>query len=248
MIAKPPQTSGSLREALALLLDAPRGGDLKGYRRQPREFLDQQPFDASFAERCRQALGRLISIEDEGVLSVCSGRRGEGRSSVAAALALTLARSRGHGGVLLLDLDFGHASQADLFSIAPAPGLADYLEGRERLRAVSGGQGRQLWLVPAGTHLNDPVRLFHTLLSESMLSVFRERFQWIVIDLPPLLGNPEVVAVAAQADWHVVVGRHRRTTIADLRKVSDLIGRERPAGFLLTDDSAWVPGWLRRLL
>lgn len=246
MIAKPAQTSGSLREALGLILDS--RPELKGFHRQPREFLDQQPFDARFAERCRQALARLISIEDEGILTVCSARRDEGRSSVAAALALTLARTRGHGGVLLLDLDFGHAAQADIFSIAPAPGLADYLEGRERLRAVSGGPGRQLWLVTAGTHLNDPVRLFHTLTSESMLTVFRERFQWIVIDLPPLLGNPEVVALTAQADWHVVVGRHRRTTIADLRKASQLIGHDRPAGFLLTSDSTRVPSWIRRLL
>jgi Mrp family chromosome partitioning ATPase len=237
----------ALREALAAVLE-PHTKELAGYRRRPGEALGQTPLDPDFITRCRIALGRLVAVEDEGVIAVCSARRGEGRSSVATAVAHSLSQSRADGRVLLLDLDFGHATQADFLSVAPAPGLADFLEGRERLRLVAGGPNRQLWLAPAGTNLGDRLRLLHQLAGESLIDVLREKFQWVVLDLPPLIGHPETMSLARSADWHLVVGRHRSTTFAELREVAGMLGDEKPAGFLLTGDSTRVPNWLRRLL
>ncbi len=202
----------------------------------------------AFLDRCRPPLGRLIGLREDGVIGICSARRGEGRSSVAAALALLLARSHARGGVLLLDLDFTNPTQANMHSIAPSPGLADYLEDRERLRAVAGGPGGRLWLITAGTRLGDPAHLLHTLASNSLLDAFREYFQWIVLDLPPLLGAPEAASVATQADWPVLVGRHRATTIADVRAARELLGEEKSAAFLMTGDRTRIPDWIRRLL
>jgi Mrp family chromosome partitioning ATPase len=242
-----PVLARTLREALGALLDPP-DAHLQGFRRRPNESVNPPPLDHEFLERCRIALAKLVALEDEGVISICSARRGEGRSSVAAAVALALSRSRSDGRVLLLDLDFGHAGQADIMAVAPAPGLADFLEGRERLRLVAGGPSRQLYLAPAGRHLADRLRLYHALANESMLSVFREKFQWVVLDLPPLIGHPETTSLVRSADCHLIVGRHRRTTLADLREVSGMLGDEKPAGFLMTGDSTRVPRWIRRLL
>jgi Mrp family chromosome partitioning ATPase len=239
--------AAALREALAAVVE-PRSTELQGYRRRPAEALGQPPLDAEFITRCRIALSRLVAVEDEGVIAVCSARRGEGRSSVATAVAYSLSQSRADGRVLLLDLDFGHATQAEALSVGSAPGLADFLEGRERLRLIAGGPNRQLWLAPAGTHLGDRLRLLHQLAGESLIEVFREKFQWVVLDLPPLIGHPETMSLVRSADWHLVVGRHRGTTFAELREVAGMLGDEKPAGFLLTGDSTRIPGWLRRLL
>lgn len=237
----------ALRNAISSAIEPP--SDLHGFRRRRVESLEQPSLASEFVERCRIALTKLVALEDEGVIAVCSARRGEGRSSVAAALAMTLARSRVDGRVLLLDLDFGHAKQAELLSVAPAPGLAEFLEGHERrLRLVSGGPNRQFWLLPAGEHLGDRVRLFHILNAEATLSALREKFEWIVVDLPPLVGHLEASPVALEANWRVVVGRHRRTTLADLRECSAILGDDRPTGFLLTGDSTRIPGWIRRRL
>jgi len=248
MIGGPPALARTLREALAAIVDPP-AERMPGFRRRPGEALNQQaPLDPEFINRCRIALGRLVASEDQGVIAVCSARRGEGRSSVAMAVAYALSQSRADGRVLLLDLDFGHSVQAERLSVSPAPGLADFLEGRERLRLVAGGPHRQLWLAPAGTHLSDRVRLLHVLTSESMPEVFREKFQWVVLDLPPVLGHPETTALVRSADWHLVVGRHRSTTFADLREVAGTLGDEKPAGFLLTGDTTRIPNWIRRLI
>ncbi len=242
-----PALAQTLREALTFILE-PSPERLQGFRRRPAEALTQPALDPEFLERCRIALGRLVAVEDEGVIAVCSARRGEGRSSVAAGVALTLSQGRADGRVLLLDLDFGHDALAGLMSIAPSPGLADFLEGRERLRLVGGGPNRQLWVAAAGTHLGDRQRLYHVLASESLLRVFCEKYQWVVLDLPPLLGHPETTSLVRSADWHLVVGRHRGTTFADLREISETLGDDKPAGFLLTGDSTRMPRWIRRLL
>jgi Mrp family chromosome partitioning ATPase len=137
MISGSPGLSRALSEALSLLIEPP-AEEMQGFRRAPNEHLTPPLFDLDFTERCRIALGRLVATEDEGVIAVCSARRGEGRSTVAAAVAASLSQSRTDTRVLLLDLDFGHPTQAQLLSVPPAPGLADFVEGRERLRLVGG--------------------------------------------------------------------------------------------------------------
>lgn len=247
MIAAQSPTALQVREALATAVDAENSQPRIGARRQA-ETLGQPPLDNAFLDRCRLALSGLVGLNDSGVIQISSARRGEGRSTVAAAVATVLARTRGRTGVLLLDLDFSRASQADLFAVAPAPGLADYLEGREKLLRLVAGLERQLWLTPAGNHLGDPLRVIHILSVDRLLEVFRESFQWVVLDLPPLLDNPEVTLLAREADWHILVGRHRRTSLGALRKVHELLDTDRPAGFLLTSDSNRIPGWIRRRL
>lgn len=237
----------SLREAIAGVSDG-RRPERRGFTRAPSESLELPSIDNAFIDRCRLALGKLIGLDDEGLIGISSARRKEGRSTVAAALAITLSRTRGAGGVLLLDLDFERPTQANLFSVAPAPGLADFLEGRERLRVVSGGLGRQLSLLPAGQRLGDSGGLVHLLGREGMISVFRERFQWVVVDFPPILMNPEVAALTADCNWNILVGRHRRTTLADLCLVHEMIARPNRTGFLLTADTTRIPAWIRRLL
>src|SRR5262249_10839529 len=114
-----------------------------------------------FLDRCRMPLSRLVGLADGGTIGICSARREEGRSSVAAAFAILLSRWSSDARALLLDMDLANGSQADMHAVAPSPGLADYLEGRERLRAIAGRRNKQLWLITAGTRLGDPATLFH---------------------------------------------------------------------------------------
>jgi Mrp family chromosome partitioning ATPase len=247
VIAWPNAQVEQLRGSLSDLLEEPGRQDGRS-RRQPTESLGEAPYDERFIEGCRLALNRLVGLKQEGVILMCSPRRKEGRSSAAAGVAKVLSTARGRARVLILDLDFRWSRQAAIFSVAPDPGLADFLEGRDRrLRAVAGGTDRQLWLVPAGQHFGDPARLIHEIGGQALISTFREFFDWVVIDVPPLLTNPEVAALAPFADWHLVVGRHRRTLVAELSKVRELIG-DGEAGFLLTGDSTRIPRWIRRLL
>jgi len=151
------------------LFASARAGEagLPGYVAQPRESLEQSGLDRGFVEACRRAFSGLANrLPDAGVVAVTSPYRGEGRSSVAAGLAVGLSRET-EGRVLLADLDVARPSLAGRFGVHPEPGVVDHLEDRAALRVIGGGPGRRLWLLPAGSRPRGGMSRFVHLLSVS---------------------------------------------------------------------------------
>jgi Mrp family chromosome partitioning ATPase len=242
-------TQATLDQALDAALGVREEIGPRGFvRRGPREALGRPEWDQGFFDSCRRSLHALVGgPNDRGVVQVLSPRRGDGRSTVAAAMAVSLGLTYGEG-VALLDLDFAKGELATLFRIAPAPGLADYLEDRQPLRAVAGGPVRQLCLIPAGRPQADPVALYRSLIERGILPALRKRFRWIVMDLPPLLAEPGAAWLGAFGEWHVLVGKYRKTTLPELEEMADMVDLGRGAAFLLTGDTSRIPAFIRRMI
>jgi Mrp family chromosome partitioning ATPase len=238
---------GSLDHALAAALNADRGA-IPGFVRPAGEGLGKPDLQQPFMDRCRQSLHALISRQEGGgVLQVCSARQDEGRAGVAAAMAVSLVRTYGER-VALLDLDFTTGRLSRIFGVNPAPGMADWLEGAERLRMVAGGANRLLHLLPAGQHYRDPALLYSELLRREVVETFLRHFAWLVMDLPPLLVEPAAAQLSPLADWRVLVGRYQQSTLSDLEEAAAQFQGHGVTGFLLTGDRSHVPGWIRRTI
>lgn len=239
--------AASLDQALAAALNVDRGA-IPGFVRPARETLGKPPFEQQFLESCRRSLQALIGgAKDRGILQVCSSRQDEGRSSVAAAMALALVRTYGER-VAVLDLDFTGDGLTRLFSVAGAPGLADWLEGGDRLRIVIGGSNRLLHLLPAGQYYRDPALLYSKVIRCEVVETFHRHFPWVVMDLPPLLVEPAATQLIPLGEWRVLVGRYRQTVLQDLGEAADLFRHHGATGFVLAGDASRVPGWIRRLI
>ena len=225
------------------------GAGLPGYVAQPRESLQQSGLDRAFVEACRRAFSGLATrLPESGVVAVTSPYRGEGRSSVAAGLAVGLSRET-EGRVLLADLDVARPSQASLFGVHPEPGVVDHLEDRGSLRVIGGGPSRRLWLLPAGSPPRGGVsRFVHLLTVSGFFESCRQAFSWTVLDLPPLLDTPEAAMLVRQADACILVGRYRSTALNAVSRTAELIPADCPTGFVMTQDTSRVPGWISRLL
>jgi Mrp family chromosome partitioning ATPase len=212
------------------------------------ERLSRPTIPLAFVQACGRALLRLVPhLDVGGVLAVTSPARREGRSLVAASVALAIARGIDEP-VLLMDLDFERPRQHSIFGVPPSPGLTDFLGGESARPRIIGGGPDQLWLVPAGADQQNVMWAFQELIRRDLLGAFRQTFTWVVLDLPPVPEVEEAVLTARAADWHVVVGRHRSTTLAAVERTATLIGRKESAGFLMTSEVSSVPGWLSRLL
>jgi Mrp family chromosome partitioning ATPase len=233
------------------LFASARAGEarLPGYVAQPRESLEQSGLDRGFVEACRLAFSGLANrLPDAGVVAVTSPYRGEGRSSVAAGLAVGLSRET-EGRVLLADLDVARPSLAGRFGVHPEPGVVDHLEDSAALRVIGGGPGRRLWLLPAGSRPRGGMSRFVHLLSVSgFFDSCRLAFSWTVLDLPPLLDNPEAAMLVRHADACILVGRYRSTALNAVSRAAELVPMDCPTGFVLTEDISRVPGWIARLL
>ena len=126
---------------------------------------------------------------------VTSALPGEGKTTTAVNLALTLAQ---HGtSVLLIDADLRCGSVASAFEIPSAPGLSELLERKAQLEGVLtrlevGGMGR-LSVIPSGLVPANPGGVLLSNELRDLLEEAEREYDIIIIDSPPL----NVVADAA---------------------------------------------------
>ncbi len=152
-------------------------------------------------------------------LLVTSASPAEGKSTVAANLALAHAR-QGHK-TLLIDADLRRPSLHKRFQIPAANGLASVLlngaDWRAALAAVDGVP--DLAILPAGA----PSRRATELIGKGLANLLDEAVQTydlVIVDAPPTLGFAEPLEIATIVDGVIVVARAGAT---DRKAVSSVL-------------------------
>jgi protein-tyrosine kinase len=201
--------------------------------------------DALAAERYRTLAVRLSTLAARRKIKsivVTSADAGEGKSTVAASLAWTLAR-RGERRVLLLDANASKAAISDLLGVQPARGWLGLSDGSAELADA------MLRIDPNGLYLmtargvieeadTDAGALDEALMSsrfEKLLAWLAMHFDLIVIDAPALCDCAEAQQMAAIADGCVLVARAGQTPHQRLSEATDLVPQERRLGVVLNE-------------
>ncbi len=168
----------------------------------------------------RQGVGR-----DCNVVAVISAEGEEGRSTVAANLALSLARQGRTAVLVSADLRGGGAEK--LFGIPPtAAGLADIVEGNGSETVATlllWSVGESLWVLPPGRPTSSPAELLASPRFQHAIAKLRETGSIIILDTPPATWSADALLVAGAADGTILVtrsGRTRRQVAAEM--VEDL--------------------------
>lgn len=151
------------------------------------------------------------------VVTLLSPGSGEGRSQLAAELAISFAQLGRP--TLLLDADMRHPRQHVLFGIDNRRGLSQMLaEGQPpRLYPVSGVP--QLLLLPAGTPPSNALELLSGPAFENALKQWRQDYDFIVIDTPALDSYADGLAVINLARRGLVLTRAQHTRYHDTRQM-----------------------------
>lgn len=143
------------------------------------------------------------------VIQVTSPVPGDGKSTLSANLAITMAQSGRN--VLLIDADFRRPRIAKLFSIDSDRGMATVVAGACELDdAIHQSTVPFLSVMPGGKRPSNPAELLSSQRFSDLLGVLREKFDIIIIDTPPLLAVSDPGAVAAVVDGVVLTMRLRR--------------------------------------
>lgn len=159
------------------------------------------------------------------VLVVTSAMAGEGRTTTACNLASSLAAVGAL--VVLVEGDLRSPSIADYLGLCPADGLADVLTGERVIWAVARpwSPGR-FHVVQAGTAPTRPNELLSSRRTADIIAELRSRYDYVVIDSPPLLPFSDAINLGIHADGVIVVSRwgarepRVETAITMLREVS----------------------------
>jgi capsular exopolysaccharide synthesis family protein len=141
---------------------------------------------------------------DVRTIAIASSVSGEGKSSVASQLAISLAKACGET-VLLVDADLRSPDQHDIFGLSMGQGLSRVLQGEAKLvDTVDKSLGDFVHVLPAGYLDMSPHRVLNPEALDTLISKAKDNYQFIVIDTAPVLAAGETLAVASKTDATLV--------------------------------------------
>ncbi|MGL4422823.1 MAG: polysaccharide biosynthesis tyrosine autokinase, partial [Gemmataceae bacterium] len=141
------------------------------------------------------------------VIQVTSPNPGDGKSTLAANLAVSIAQSGKR--VILVDCDFRRPRMHKIFHInEPGPGFVGILMGEATLaEAVKRCSIENLALLPCGTRPTNPSELLSRPEFVSLVEQAQKEYDFVILDTPPLLAVSDPSAVATRADGVILVFR-----------------------------------------
>jgi receptor protein-tyrosine kinase len=144
------------------------------------------------------------------VLVVTSPVQGDGKSSVAINLALSLASAQIK--TLLIDGDLRRPRVAQTLGLVPDVGLTNVLLGKVTIDVAIQEHASGLEVLASGTTPPNSAELLQSDAMEKLLEDLRQHYEMIIIDSPPLLPVTDAAVLASRSDGAVVVLRHGQTT------------------------------------
>ena len=161
-------------------------------------------------------LNHIQSLKAIHTITVSSPAAGEGKSFVAANLALAEAQLKDNL-TLLCDCDFRHATLHETLGIERAPGLTDYLQNRAELHEAMRRLGdTNLYVLPAGSEVVNPLELLTLKTVKRTLDRLAETFGWVILDSPPLLSAADGNLLSTLSDGTVLVVRIGATALKSI--------------------------------
>jgi tyrosine-protein kinase Etk/Wzc len=205
-------------------------GPGKGGRRRgaiPLVSLVSPDDPTSEAYRALRTNVTFVNAEQRALQLICvtSPGPGEGKSTTAANLAITLAQQGAH--TLLVDADLRRPLVHRAFNLVQEPGLTDVLVGASQLReAIRPNVIPKLDILPAGALPPNPSELLGSEAMHRLHEQLRTQYDTVIFDSPPTLAVTDAAVLGASTDAVILVLRAGETeevaaqrTLGQLRRV-----------------------------
>ncbi|MGH7392562.1 MAG: CpsD/CapB family tyrosine-protein kinase [Candidatus Rokuibacteriota bacterium] len=192
------------------------------------------------AERYRTVRLHIETLRRERdlrLVAVSSPSRGDGRTVSAINLAGALAQAP-DARVALVEVDVRHPGMARYLGIPPHRGLSTYLldAGLSVDDVLQRPSGVGVAVVVAGPVSSMPYELLTSPRLGALLADLRQRFDFVVVDTPPVLPFPDVGIVRDLVDGFLLVVRANRTPREMVRDSLAAVGADRVLGLVFNDD------------
>ena len=181
----------------------------------PVELASWRERNSAVAEAFRTTATSVMPARDERrplrTVLVAAAGPGEGKTTVAANLAITLAQI--YERVLLIDADLRRPRLHEVFELPNAWGLSDLLKDSPE---VSGSGTHEfglltdvpgLYVLPSGPSVESVTTLLHAGKTKMLIDRMLDTFDWVVFDTPPMANFSETRALGRITDAVVLVAR-----------------------------------------
>jgi len=177
--------------------------------------------DSSHSERIRALRAELTLLSEAAkqaicfsVLSPCSA---EGRSQLSAELAIAFSQIGRR--TLLVDADLRKPSQHVLFGGDVHLGLAQSLAYSDAAQMIAVEGLPFLSVVPSGPVMPNPSELLSGSRFGSLIRRWRNEFEVIIVDTPPVSQFADALTIAAMSGSVLVVSRANSTPYRDMKEM-----------------------------
>lgn len=156
------------------------------------------------------------------VVQVTSPNPGDGKSTLAANLAVAIANSGKR--ILLIDADFRRPRCHKLFRLAAPVGMSSLIDDSAEIDdAVCGTPVPNLFVLPCGPLPENPSELLTSARFAELLEVFKEQYDLVLIDTPPVLAVTDPMVVAPRVDGVLLVMRLTRGARGSVTQAIDAL-------------------------
>jgi capsular exopolysaccharide synthesis family protein len=183
------------------------------------------------------------------VVMVASALGGEGKTLTSVNLALTLSGSYRRE-VLLIDGDMRRPSIHSVFQVPNDVGLSNALRSDAQRKVSVVEISEYLSILPAGPPAPDPMNLLTSERIRTLLTQAAARYDWVIIDTPPVGLLTDANLLATMVDVSVLVIRAGMAPHRLISRAADTLGRDRIIGVVLngvdpkkSDAPHYYPGY-----
>jgi len=177
-----------------------------------------QPF-SSRVEQLRAIRSQLMlrwfdRSEERQVLTIVGAERGEGRSYLAANLAIVFSQLGER--TLLVDADLREPRQHFLFHLENQVGFSTLLAGRSREEGIVRIPDLAgLSVLPAGPTPPNPLELLNRLNFDEFMIQAKGAYDVVIVDTPALSSGEDAAMIAVRTGAALAVARSGSTRVAD---------------------------------
>ncbi len=165
------------------------------------------------------------NLEDLKTILFTSPSPGDGKSTTVANMAISIAQAGKR--VILVDADFRRPRVHQYFGEEMNPGMLDVLSGDQRLKDAIQKSKLQdnLYLLTTGGRPRNPGELVTSEAFRDLIEALRKKFDYVLIDSPPVLPVSDPATIASMVDGVYLVTRIRKGVKLTAHKAKETLDR-----------------------
>lgn len=236
---KPEDLSGVINlPVLAIIPTMPKnnGGRLDD-NKHPRLISVKEP-SSVLTDQYRILYARIHQFnkkQSHKVFAVSSAVQDEGKTITALNLAVVMARDFGKK-TLLIEGDCKHPSIPNYLRRQFSIGLVDVLSHKKDVQsAMVNFAHDNLSILPAAKNVQNSSSLLSSPEMVDLIKTLRERYDYVLIDSPPILPLSDMNMFADMVDGIILVVRAERTPRGAVLEAMDSLGTDKLIGIVLND-------------
>jgi capsular exopolysaccharide synthesis family protein len=157
----------------------------------------------------------------------------EGKTTVAANLACTLARATQQK-VLLVEGDVRRPSLSNMLGFQGHAGICEWLRGDQKLtNCIYCLEDVGIWVMPAGSSPQNPLEVLQSSKLNALMAQVTEWFDSVIIDSPPVLPLADTSVWMRLTDGIILVARQGISEKKQLQRGLEAIDSQKLVGALL---------------